>query len=151
MPFTQSRRRRVKGSRPLGAAAATAAGKAARTVLLLALPLLLLLLAPLPLAGAQTPVPYATRFGNTNGAEVVRATAVDATGTAYVVGDYRASALSLSSTLRLTNAGGLTNTADAFVVRVIPLRRRPLAGRRAVVAYALIVHVCLCSELTPPL
>lgn len=111
---TQSRR--DEGGRPLGTAAA-AAVKTVRMLLLLALPLLLLLLAPLPLAGAQTPVPYGMRFGNTNGAEVVRATAVDATGNTYVVGDYHASALSLSSTVRLTNSGGLTNTADVFVVR----------------------------------
>ena len=140
MPPTPSRRRGGKGGRPRGAAAA-AAGKAARMLLLLALPLLLLLLAPLPLAGAQTPVAYAARFGNTNGAEVVRATAVDTAGNAYVVGDYRASALSLSSTVRLTNAGGLTSTSDAFVVR----------GAGAVVACALIVRVRAQILPTDPL
>lgn len=83
-PPTQSSRRK-RG--PPGAAAA--AEKAAGRLLLLALPLLLLLLlAPLPLAGAQAtaPVPYAMRFGATNGEEVVRATAVDASGNNYVVG-----------------------------------------------------------------
>jgi hypothetical protein len=139
-----------------------------RPLLLLGLGLAGLLLLLTPSAHAQTPAPFATRFGATSGDEAVRATAVDAAGNTYVVGcvrdcvvwlivyvcmpcrwrvrglghvvdcarlvvdrltpsvyirllfggrDYRSSTLQLTSTVRLTNAGGLANTADVFVVR----------------------------------